>query len=93
MPFINDRDALSIARKIFSPDEIADFEACHRRYRELERCVNEGTPSSLCSLTNPVENLNWCRLGVKIESLKFEDYMQRVIEASEEEDDDGGRRN
>src|SRR5262249_35615512 len=89
MPFINDRDALSIGREIFSRDEIADFEACHRRLRELERCVKERTPSSLCNLTDPVENLNWCRVGVEIESLKFEDYMQRVIEASEESGREG----
>jgi len=84
MPFISDRDAFSIAKKIFTPDEIADFEACHRTLRELERCVIEGTPSDLCGLTDPVENLRWCRVGVKIESLKFEDYMHRVIEASQE---------
>jgi hypothetical protein len=83
MGFITDTYATKIAKRILSEEEFADFEHCRDRMRHFEDCLASNTSSPLCKFTDSAENLDWCRLGLMIESASFEDYLQRIIPASE----------
>ena len=83
MGFITDAYATKIAKRLLSEEEFADFEQCRDQMRHFEDCLASNIPSPLCKFTDPAENLNWCRLGLMIQSGCFEDYLQRIIPASE----------
>jgi hypothetical protein len=79
MPFISDSEATKIAKEVFSPTEYAVFVDCLEKMRQFERCLETNTPSLRCCYIDRAENLNWCRLGLHVETTAFEHYMQEVI--------------
>jgi hypothetical protein len=78
--FISDAAALEIANKIFGPAEFDHFKRTMEQMRHLQECIETNTPSPRCRRSDPVENLKWCRLGLRIEEQEFCEYLQRIID-------------
>jgi hypothetical protein len=72
-------EEMTIARAIFTPDELAEFEHHRHRLDVLSEAVDTNTPSDLCTYDDPRENLAWCRLGVRIHELAYENFVQRIL--------------
>jgi hypothetical protein len=83
MPFISDKSALTLGKQILSADEYAAFEHCMKMFRHFDDCVATNTPSEHCIDADPVKNLEWCRLGLKIEGDNFEHWIGEILHRTE----------
>jgi hypothetical protein len=77
--FISDTETLKLAKHYLPNDEYAVFSHHLERMRHFEDCLTTNTPSPYCKYADPVENLNWCRLGLRISSTSFEHVMGEVL--------------
>lgn len=79
MPFISDSEALKLSERYLSAEQHAEF--CQRleKMRHFEECVETSTPSPHCKHADPAKNLEWCRLGLRIEGAAFEDLLQEIL--------------
>ena len=79
MGFMSDVEAKQIAKRIFCAEDFDHFVETLERMRHLQDCIAERKPSDLCRCENLEENLRWCRVGLKIEECRFDDYFQRIL--------------
>ena len=79
MPFMSDDEALRRAKRLFSVEEFEAFKLHMRMMQHFDDCIFANRPSPHCRLTDPAENLKWCRLALRIETLAFEDGFQELM--------------
>ena len=79
MEYISDDEAQKLAKKVLSADEYEHFAHALERMRHFDECLAANTPSPRCKHTDPVKNLEWCRLGFKIEGINFEHWLGEVL--------------
>lgn len=79
MGFISDTDALKFGKQYLSDEEYAKFPERMMRMRHFDNCLATNTPSHLCRDADPAKNLEWCRLGLRIETLGFEYLLEELL--------------
>lgn len=79
MGFISDAESLKLGKQVLSPDEFEEFSTALERFRHFDDCLATNTPSPHCENTDPVKNLEGCRIGLKIENVSFEYWLGEVL--------------